>query len=280
MALTINTNVSSLFAQQYLSQNQQGLSDTLLRLSSGLRINNASDDPAGLAIAQNMQQNIGGLSQGSRNGQTGVDMVQTAQGAMQTILSDLQLMNQLAVQASSGTNSAGNLSNLNTEFQALLTEIGRVASTTNFNGVSVLGGGSISIQIGDAAGAGNQITVNLTNTSTGSAGLNIASSKLYDGSTDANTDALAAITSLGAAISSVTTGLATLGADSANLQAAIQSNDTYTTNLSSAKSSILDADYAAESSNLAKFNILNQSDVAMLSQANSAPSLVLQLLRQ
>ncbi len=280
MALTINTNISSLFAQQYLSENQTGLSNTLQRLSSGLRINNASDDPAGLAISQTMQASISGLTQGSRNGQTGVDLVQTAQGAMQTILSDLQLMNQLAVQASNGTNSANDLSDLDTEYQALLTEIGRVASSTNFNGVSVLGGGSISIQIGDAAGAGNQITISLTDVNTGSAGLNIASSKLYDGSTNANTDAEAAITSLSTAIDSVTTGLATLGAVSANLQAAIQSNDTYSTNLSSAKSSIVDADYAAESSNLAKYNILNQSDVAMLAQANSAPSLVMQLLRQ
>jgi len=280
MALTINTNVSSLFAQQYLAQSQQGLSDTLQRLSSGLRINNASDDPAGLAISQTMQANIGGLNQGSRNGQTGVDMVQTAQGAMQTILSDLQLMNQLAVQASNGTNSASNLKNLDTEYQALLNEVSRVGSTTNFNGVSVLGGGSISIQIGAGAGAGNQISVTLTNTSAGTAGLNIAGSKLYDGSTNANTDALAAITSLSSSISSVTTGLATLGADSANLQAAIQSNDSFSTNLSAAKSSIVDADYAAESSNLAKYNILNQSDVAMLAQANSAPALVLQLLKQ
>lgn len=280
MALIINTNVSSLFAQQYLSSNQEGLSNTLQRLSSGLRINNASDDPAGLAIAQNMQASVGGLGQGSRNGQTGVDMVQTAQGALQTILNDLQTMNQLAVQAANGTNSAQNMEDLDTEYQALLNEVSRVATTTNFNGVSILAGGSLSIQIGNGAGAGNQITVTLTNASTGSAGINIAGSKLYDGSDNDSADALLAITAINDAIATVTTGLATLGADSANLQAAIMSNNSYSTNLSAAQSSIMDADYAAESSNLAKYNILNQSDVAMLAQANSAPSLVLQLLRQ
>lgn len=280
MALTINTNVSSLFAQQYLSQTQQNLSNTLQQLSSGKRINNASDDPAGLAIAANMQASINGLTVGSRNGNDGVSLVQTAQGAMQTILNDLQLMNSLAVQAANGTNGTPELSDLNTEYTALLAEIGRVTAATNFNGVDILSGGSISIQIGADNTSNSQISVTLTNTASGSAGLNISSTKLYDGASTANTDALAAIGSLTVAIQSVTTGLATLGADSSDLQAAISSNDTYITNLSAAQSAIQDADYALESSNLAKYNILDQSDIAMLSQANSAPQLVLQLLQQ
>lgn len=275
MSLTINTNVSSLFAQQYLSKNQKALSNTLQRLSSGMRINNASDDPAGLAIAENMQAKINGLNQGSRNANDGVNLVQTAQGAMQVILSDLQTMNQLAVQAANGTNGTSDLSALDTQYQALITEIGRVSQSTNFNGVNILGGGSIAIQIGAGNTANDTISLTLTSTSTGSAGLAISGTDLTS-----NANALTAIGSLGLAIQSITTGLATLGANAVNLQAAISSNETYSASLAAAQSGIRDADYAAESSNLAKYNILNQSEIAMLSQANSTPQLVLQLLRQ
>jgi flagellin len=271
MALTINTNISSLYAQQYLAQNNTNLQNTLLRLSSGKRINNASDDPAGLAIASSMQATIGGLNTGSQNGQSGVNLVQTAQGAMQQILNDLQTMNQLAVEAANGTNSTQDRTNLNTEYQTLLTDISSITSGIKFNGVAVLSGGTISIQTG--ATATDKVTVTLSNTNTGTAGLNIASTSLATSS-----GATAAITSLGTAISTLTTGLATLGADAVKLQAAIANNNTYSTNLSAAQSTIIDTDYAAESANMAKYTILTQSDVAMLAQANSTPSLVLKLL--
>lgn len=274
MALVINTNVSSLFAQQYLAQNQQHLSNTLQRLSSGKRINNASDDPAGLAIASTMLANINGLNVGSRNGQDGVNLVATASGTMQVVLNDLQTMNQLAVQAANGTNGSQDRANLDAQYQALLSEIGRLSNSTNFNGVSLLSGGSINIQIGSGNTSNDQLSITLTDVSTGSAGLNITGTDLTS-----ETNASAAIGSLNAAIATITTGLATLGADSANLLAAIQNNNTYATNLTAAQSSIMDADYAAESANMAKYTILSQSDVAMLAQANSAPSLVLQLLR-
>lgn len=274
MALVINTNVSALFTQQYLAQNQQHLSNTLQRLSSGKRINNASDDPAGLAIASTMLANINGLNVGSRNGQDGVNLVATAAGAMQVVLNDLQTMNQLAVQAANGTNGSQDRANLDAQYQALLSEIGRLSASTNFNGVNLLSGGSVNIQIGAGNTSNDQLSITLTSVETGSAGLNISGTDL---TSEAN--ASTAIGSLSAAIATITTGLATLGADSANLQAAIQNNNTYATNLTAAQSSIMDADYAAESSNMAKYTILSQSDVAMLAQANSAPSLVLQLLR-
>ena len=168
MAIVINTNVSSLFAQQYLSDNQNNLSNTLQRLSSGKRINNASDDPAGLAIAATMQKTVNGLRRGSQNGKDGVNMIQTAQGAMQIILNDLQVMNTLAVQAANGTNGSQDLANLDAQYQALLGEIGRTTSNTNFNGVDVLGGGSVAIQIGFGATSNDVISVGLIDTSTGS----------------------------------------------------------------------------------------------------------------
>ncbi len=273
MALIINTNISSLFAQQYLSNNQQGLSNTMLRLSSGKRINNAADDPAGLAIASQMMSKVNGLHVGSRNGQDGLNLVQTAQGGMQVILNDLQTMQSLAVQAANGTNGSTDLANLDAEYQVLLTQINNLAQSLNFNGINLLQGGSVAIQIGAGNAATDTISVSLTTASTGSSGLNIASTSLTS-----NANASTAIGSLGLAISTITTGLATLGADAVNLQAGIQNNDTYATNLSASQSSIMDADYAAESANLAKYTILSQSDVAMLAQANSAPSLVLKLL--
>jgi flagellin len=149
-----------------------------------------------------------------------------------------------------------------------------LTNETNFNGVSLLSGGSVSIQIGSGNTSNDVLSISLSNTGTGSSGLNISSTSLTSA-----TNASTAIGSLSSAIATITTGLATLGADSANLQAAIENNNTYATNLSAAQSSVMDADYAAESSNMAKYTILSQSDVAMLAQANSAPSLVLQLLR-
>lgn len=274
MALTINTNVSSLFAQQYLAENNQKLQGTLLRLSSGKRINIASDDPAGLAIASSMQSTIGGLRQGSSNGETGINLVSTAQGSMQQILGSLQTMHNIAVQAATGTNGSQDRANLDTEYQALLGAIDTITNGTNFNGVSILGGGSISIQVGPSNTSNDTISVTLTNTATSSAGLNISGTSLATSS-----GASAAIASINTAISTLTTGLANLGADALNLQASITNNNTYATNLSAAQSTIMDADYAAESANLAKYTILTQSDVAMLAQANSAPSLVLQLLQ-
>ncbi len=271
MALTINTNLSSLYAQQYLAKNQSQLSNTLLRLSSGKRINMSSDDPAGLAIANTMQSNIDGLNVGSRNAQDGVNLVQTASGAMQEILADLQLMKQLAVQAANGTNGSGDLANLDAEYQALLGAVDRIASATNFNNVAILNGGSITIQIGANATSNDQITINLVATSASSLG--ISGSALTSSSIAFNV-----IGSLGTAIETLTTGLATLGANAVNLNSAIANNNTYATSLSAAKSAILDADYAAESANMAKYSILMQSDIAMLAQANSSPQLVLKLL--
>lgn len=275
MALVINTNVSSLFAQQYLANNQSSLSNTLQRLASGKRINNPSDDPAGLAIASSMQATVNGLNMGSRNGQDGVNAATTASGQMQVILSDLQTMNSLAVQAANGTNGTQDLANLDAQYQVLLAEVDRVSAQTNFNGVSLLSGGSITIQIGSGNTTNDQLSITLIDTSSGSSGLNISGTDLTS-----NDNALTALGSLSTAISSLTTGLATLGADTANIQAAIQSNNNYATSLTAAQSSILDADYAAESANMAKYTILTQSDIAMLSQANSTPTLVLQLLRQ
>ena len=276
MSIAINTNVNSLLAQNYLSANQSGLSQALNRLSSGLRINNAQDDAAGLAIAQGMQESSMALRQGSRNGNDGVSLLQTGQSALTDTLNLLQRMRELASQASSGTYSTSDLTNLNTEFSALNNEINRVASNTTFNGISLTNNstGSLAIQVGSGNTSNDRLSITLTNTTTGTAGLSTSGL-----SVSSNSGAQGALDTLATAIQTVTTALAGFGASEANLQAAITGNDSIATDLDSAKSRIMDADFASESGNLAKFNILNQANVSMLSQANSSPQMVLKLLQ-
>lgn len=271
MGIIVNTNVGSLVAQGYLNTNQAKLSKTLNRLSSGLRVTEAKDDPAGLAIAQSMLSSVRALKQGSRNGGDGVSLLQTAQGAMTQTLDILQRMREIASQASSGTYTSTNLTNLDTEFQALLTEIDRVQSTSTFNGVDLLNGGSVSIQIGEANTGNDRISLTLTATSASDLGIDSSD-------VTSNGNAQSALDAVKDAIDTVTTGLASLGASQSNLEAAIGSNDIRATNLDTARSRIMDADYAEESANLAKYMIMNQSNVAMLSQANSVPQLALKLL--
>ena len=276
MGIVVNTNISALNAQNYLSNNQVGLSKAIQRLSSGLRINNAADDPAGLAISVSMQQTSSALATGAQNANNGISLVQTAEAAMKDISTILTTMSTLASQAASGTYSSTQLGNLNTQFNALLNEINRVAENTQFNGITLLNGSSASltIQVGSGATSNDQLTINLTELTTGTAGLSISS---LDISTSGG--ATTAITSLTSAINSVTTALAGLGANQSNLEAAASVDTSLATSLNAAKSRIEDADFAAESSNLAKYNVLTQSSIAMLAQANSLPQQVLRLVQ-
>ena len=275
MSISVNTNVNALLSQQYLSNNQAGLAQAMQRLSSGLRINDASDDPAGLAISTSMTIASDAFRQGSRNGNDGISLVQTAESAINDISNLVTQMSTLATQASSGTYSSTQLANLNTEFQDLLNEINRVASITAFNGVNLLDGttSSIAIQVGNGDTSNDRLSISLTNLTTGSSGLNISTLDL-----SSTSDAQTALSTL-SGISAVTTALANLGASEVNLTAAVSNDNAIATSLDTAKSRIQDADFSVESSNLAKFNILNQSSVAMLAQANSTPQIVLQLLR-
>lgn len=275
MSFVINTNVNALLAQNYLANNQAGLSQAMQRLSSGLRINNAADDPAGLAIATSMTNTSNSLRQGIRNANDGISLVQTAQSTMSNISTLLGQMTTLAAQASTGTYSSSQLSNIDTQFQKLLSEINRVANVASFNGVNLLDGStsSLSIQVGSGNTSNDRLSVSLVNLTTGSAGLNISS--LAVGSSSSAQSALSTLNGL----STVTNGLASLGASQVNLQAAVDNNSGTAASLDSAKSRIQDADYATESSNQAKFNILTQASIAMLAQANSVPQLVMRLLQ-
>lgn len=276
MAIVVNSNVTSLLAQNNLTSNQAGLTQAMQRLSSGLRINSAADDPAGLAISVSMTQTSNALSQGSQNGNNGISLVQTAESAMNDIANVLQQMSTIASQAATGTYTSTQLGNLNVTFGDLLAEINRVASNANFNGVNLLDGstGSLSIQIGSNNTSNDRLTVSLSNLTTGSSGLNIATLAV-----DTNSNAQSAISSLQTAVNTVTTALAQAGANEVNLTAAVNNNNATVASLSAAKSRIQDADFAAESSNLSRYNILTQSNIAMLAQANALPSMALKLLQ-
>lgn len=273
MAITINTNTASLIAQKSLNQVQEKMSTTLNRLATGMRVNSAKDDAAGLAIAEGMTSRIRGLSQAARNGNDGISLIQTAESGMNQVLSLLQRTRELAVQASTGTYQAGNLTNLNTEFQSLKNEVDRVVNVSEFNGLSVLSGGTVSVQVGSQNTANDRLSVTLTSCDSTTLGIN-----LDDITTNAN--AQTALANLDTAITAITTGLAQLGANQSNLEAAVSANDDRVMKLQSARSRIVDTDFASESSNLAKYQILQQTGATMLSQANSAGQIVLGLIQR
>jgi flagellin len=275
MSFVINTNVNALLAQNYLSKNQASLAQAMQRLSSGQRLNSAADDPAGLAIGTDMLATSNSLRQGARNGNDGISLVQTAESAITNISNLVGQMQTLATQASTGTYSSSQLTNLDNQFQKLSSEINRVASVTTFNGITLLNGstGSVSIQVGSGNTSNDRLSVSLSNLTSGSAGLNIASLTL---TSQANSQS--ALQALGG-ITTVTTALANIGASQSNLQAAVDIDNAVATSLDAAKSRIMDTDFSVESSNQARANVLTQSSIAMLAQANSQPQMVMQLLK-
>jgi len=275
MSFVINTNVNALQAQNYLDKNQTELAHAMQRLASGQRINSAADDPAGLAIGTSMTMTSNSLRQGARNGNDGISLVQTAESAIGDISNIVISMQTLATQAATETYSDSQLQDINTQFQKLLSEVDRVASVTSFNGVNLLDGSksSITIQVGSGDTVNDRLTIELANLTTGSAGLGISGLDL-----SSVEDAQAALSSL-SSLTSITTTLAGLGASETNLEAAVSNDMGIATSLDAAKSRVMDADYAAESTNLARANVLTQSSIAMLAQANAQPQMVMQLIR-
>lgn len=273
MAITINTNVTSLVAQRNLNSVQDSLNNSMRRLSSGLRINRAKDDAAGLAISRLMEKKIRGLEQGVRNANDGISLIQTAEGSLIEVGNNLQRMRELSLQASNGTYTAADRSALQTEFSALRAEIDRVANTAEFNGFKLMNGSSSSldIQVGPDNSANDRIKISLKDVNSSALGIS-------GNSITAASAAQAAVTKLDTAISSVSKARAQLGADEARLTTAVAGNMNMAENLAGAKSRILDVDFAKETATLAKNSILVQAGASMLSQANQIPSLALQLL--
>jgi len=265
----INTNTASLVAQKNLVANSAGLQNSIARLSSGLRVNSARDDAAGLAIATRMSADIRGMDVAKRNANDGVSALQVADGTLGAVSDNLQRMRELAVQSATGTLTSSDRTNLDAEFQALNTEISDQVSKANFNGVKLLDGSAAALTIQTGAKTGETISANLVNASAFDVGGDVTSVA------NANT----ALTAIDTQLDALNTGRATLGAGINRLDAAVSNLSTTMTNLSSARGRIMDADFASETANLTRSQILQQAGTAMLAQANQLPNNVLSLLR-
>lgn len=276
MGLRIYNNVEAANAHRVLGTTNNNLSKSMERLSSGLRINRAADDAAGLAVSEVMRSQIRGMNVASRNAQDGVSLVQVADGALGNVGDMLQRVRDLAVQASNGTLTDAQRSNLNSEVQQVLTEINATGDQTEFNGIKILSGSvaaaasAVTLQVGANGGQAIAFTIGTVGTTALTlAGVSVSFA----------TAASAAIASIDAAISSVTTQRANLGAIQNRLEQTINRLGVTSENLQAAESRIRDADMASEMISFTKNQILQQSGMAMLSQANSAPQSVLSLLR-
>ena len=267
---TINTNLSSLNAQRNITKSAGDLQNSMTRLSSGLRVNSAKDDAAGLSIATKMDSQIRGMAQASRNANDGISMIQTADGALANISDATQRIRELAVQGANGTNGTDEFTAINAEMSALSDEIDRIAKETKFNGDAVLGRADVMIQVGADSATGQQIAVAFEDTTA------------YVHTHTAVTDVASANTALAAIddkLKALNTERASLGTAQNRMGYAISNLATSMENQSAAKSRIMDTDYAAETSKLSRAQILQQADTAMLAQANSAPNNVMSLLR-
>jgi flagellin len=271
MSLRINTNVSALNTHRNMGMTDLALSKSLEKLSSGLRINRASDDAAGLSISENLRGQVRGLAQAEKNAQDGISLINTAEGAMNEIHSILQRMRELAVQSSNGTLTTSDRQATDSEFQALGAEINNIASYTSFNGQNLLNAATtFTFQVG----ANNGQTLVFTTSAVNTTGLSINASN-----TSTQATAQTAISSLDTAIASVSRIRSGFGAVSNRLEHTINNVAISRENLAAAESRIRDVDMASEMTNLTRQQILMQSGTAMLSQANSQPQNVLSLLR-
>jgi flagellin len=287
MPSVVNTNLISLNSQRALSSSQSTLATSMQRLSSGLRVNSAKDDAAGLAISERMNAQVRGMNVAIRNANDGISLVQTAEGAMAKVGDSLQRMRELAVQARNATNSSSDKDSLDKEFGELAKEIQRVIGGTTFNGVNIIGSnaGTLTFQVGANTttddtidiittnmGAATEITVvaGTSNTGLGRATINSAATV---------GDIKDVIDNLDAAINFVNSERATMGASQNRFDAVISNLQVSVENQSAAKSRITDADFAAETANLSRAQILQQAGNAMVAQANQLPQQVLSLLR-
>ena len=287
MPLIINTNIIALNAQRNLSASQSSLSSSMQRLSSGLRVNSAKDDAAGLAIAERMSAQVRGMSVAARNANDGISLSQTAEGALGKVSDALQRMRELAVQSANATNSASDKDSLDKEFGELSKEVQRVLGGTTFNGLAMLGAnaGALLFQVGANTTSNDTISITTTDMTAAAAITTVAGTD-NAGSGRAVIDATASAGTIQGVIGNIDTALdtvnaerATLGASQSRFEAVISNLQISIENQSAARSRIVDTDFAAETANLSRANILQQAGNAMVAQANQLPQQVLQLLR-
>ncbi|EMS8793459.1 flagellin [Enterobacter ludwigii] len=275
----INTNLLSLTTQNNLNKSQSSLGTAIERLSSGLRINSAKDDAAGQAIANRMTSQVKGMTQAARNANDGISLVQTAEGNLNEINTNLQRIRELAVQAANDTNKDTDLDSINTEITQRLSEIDRIANSANFNGKKLLDGSvtSLNIQVGAGTTADDTITIDnkvLIDAKSATIGGTDISTKITD-----NTTAKKVIDAVDTSVKAVDSARSNMGAIQNRFESTINNLNNSINNLSAAQSRIQDADYATEVSNMSRAQILQQAGTSVLSQANQVPQTVLSLLR-
>ena len=281
MPLTINTNIASLNAQRNLNMSQGSLATSMQRLSSGLRVNSAKDDAAGLAIAERMNAQVRGMNVAVRNANDGISMSQTADGALSQVGDSLQRMRELAVQARNATNSSSDKDSLNKEFAQLQSEISRVLGGTTFNGKHILGADATSLvfQIGANTTVDDTIAVTTVNMTQATAITTVTASTASIGATASGGAIDTVINTIDAAIDNVNDTRATFGATESRFDAIITNLQVGVENQSAARSRIMDADFAAETANMSRAQVLQQAGTAMVAQANQLPQQVLKLLQ-
>ena len=280
MALTVNTNTASLNVQKNLNRASDALSTSMTRLSSGLKINSAKDDAAGLQIATRMTSQLRGQNMAIKNANDGISMAQTAEGALQESSNILQRMRELSVQARNGSNSTEDQTALNTEFQEMSKELTRIATATNLNGINLLDGsagttGQVLIQVGSNTTADvDTITLDLGATALDATGLGVNADVLTDATTAAT-----AIDNIDAALETINGVRSVLGAAQNRLTSTISNLQNVNENVSAALGRIQDTDFAAETAQMTKQQTLQQASTSVLAQANQLPSSVLKLLQ-
>jgi flagellin len=279
VALSVNTNIVSLNAQRNLGKSQSDLATSMQRLSSGLRINSAKDDAAGLFSVELMTSDIRGLNQATRNAADGISLAQTAEGAMAEIGNNMQRIREIAVQSANATTE--NRAGLQLEVDQLTQEISRIVETTEYNGLSLLKGDTdLTFQVGADGQANNQITVDgvALETTLVSAGYNatLTSTKTVDVSSSAA--AFATLSTMDTGISALASERSTYGAVQNRFDAVISNLQNYSENLTAGRSRIQDADFAAETSKLTRAQILSQAGTSIVGQANQLPQSALSLL--
>ena len=278
MPMTINTNLISLNAQRNLNGSQSSLAMSMQRLSSGLRVNSAKDDAAGLAIAERMNAQVRGMNVAIRNANDGISLAQTADGALASINDSLQRMRELAVQSRNSTNSDSDKESLNLEFTQLSNEIGRVLGGTTFNGKYILGAdaGTLTFQVGANVTANDSIDIATTDM-TADAKITTVTSASIGSAADATAIATV-IQNIDTALDDVNSQRAVFGASQNRFSAVITNLQTSVENQSASRSRIMDADFAAETASMSRAQILQQAGTAMVAQANQIPQSVLKLL--
>ena len=279
MTISVNTNLFSLNAQRKLAGTESSLATSMQRLSSGLRINSAADDAAGLAISQRMSAQVRGMNVAIRNANDGISLAQTADGALASVGDSLQRMRELAVQARNSTNSDSDKESLNLEFTQLSSEIGRVLGGTTFNGKAILGAdaGTLTFQVGANVTTNASIDITTTDLTADAKITTVTSASI--GSAADTTAIATVITNIDSAIDDINSQRATFGASQNRFNSVVSNLQSSVENQSAAASRITDADFATETANMSRAQILQQAGTAMVAQANQLPQSVLRLLQ-